>query len=83
MMIDALDEAHKSDSGDLVFLLQDLISFSPEKPPVKICLSCRMYPLIQIDNCFEIQVDRFNGSSIQRYIERWFKPSKASPEIGQ
>lgn len=81
IIIDALDECHEADSRELVIFLQDVMSYSSSLSAVRICLSGRLYPIIQTENSLEIQVDRYNDNAIKRYIERWLKADNATPGI--
>lgn len=81
VIIDALDECIEMESRDTVTLLQDLLSSSTATAPVKICLSGRHYPIINVDDCLEIQIDRYNMSDIQTYLDRWLQPHDASPGL--
>lgn len=64
VIIDALDECGELESKDTVMFWQDFLSSSIETAPVRICLSGRYYPIIDVDDCLEMHLDKFNKSDI-------------------
>ena len=82
LIIDALDECDGTDLGVVINFFQDLLwSSAPEKPAVRVCFSSRYYPIVPLERCLEVHLDKHNKPDIVRYIERWLRPSDAVPGL--
>ncbi|OCK88611.1 ankyrin [Cenococcum geophilum 1.58] len=69
IMVDALDECGEKEAVRLVGCFQRLLSqCSSTKNGLSICFSCRHYPIVSLDNGFEVCVEHENHEDITKYI---------------
>ena len=69
VFIDALDESGEVEARKLVQFFEAITnSPSSSQGSLSICFSCRHYPLVSLENGFEISVDAENHQDIMAYI---------------
>ena len=69
IMVDALDECGEKEAVKLVGCFQRLLlQCSSTKNGLSICFSCRHYPIVSLDNGFEVCVEHENHEDITKYI---------------
>ena len=69
IMVDALDECDEKEAARLVGCFQRLLSqCSSTKNGLGICFSCRHYPIVSLDDGFEVCVEHENHEDITKYI---------------
>ncbi|OCL10292.1 Het-eN, partial [Glonium stellatum] len=69
IMVDALDECGEEKAVSLVERFERLLSqCSSAKNGLSICFSCRHYPIVSLDNGFEVCVEHENQDDITKYI---------------
>lgn len=69
IFVDALDECGEETATYLVDFLQRLIDELPQtKASLRICFSCRHYPLVALENGLDICVEDENQDDIQIYV---------------
>jgi ankyrin repeat protein len=67
--VDALDESGSTEEQNLTYYLQRIAA----DIPIKICISCRHYPTIQLNNFAQICVEEENMKDIAKHIEMTFE----------
>ncbi|KAI9764880.1 MAG: hypothetical protein M1839_005696 [Geoglossum umbratile] len=73
IFIDALDECGEKMAKEIIRIIQHLLNLPATRYALNICLSCRHYPIITPDNCFEILVEHENQEDIGSYIKEELK----------
>lgn len=69
IVVDALDECGEKAATDLVKFFQRLRSkCSSSRNGLNICFSCRHFPLVSLEDGFEIRVEDENHQDIKKYI---------------
>ncbi|KAF2235448.1 hypothetical protein EV356DRAFT_118743 [Viridothelium virens] len=74
LFLDALDECDENDQDvvrDLIYYFQELCSSSK----LKVCLSSRHYPHIQVLDCPQIVVEAFNSQDILHFVKTKLCPA--------
>lgn len=70
LFVDALDEAGESVAVDMIEYFSALRE--PANQRLKICFSCRYYPIISIPSHLDIQVERDNQGDMAKCLQRSF-----------
>ncbi|OCL09942.1 hypothetical protein AOQ84DRAFT_316195, partial [Glonium stellatum] len=82
--VDALDECGKDTAKDLAKFFQRLVSqLTPSDAGLRICFSCRHYPVVALDYGFTICVEDENQQDILTYVEDEFKRASLDHSKGQ
>ena len=85
LYIDALDECGQENATKLVDFFRVLSSSNSEDASLRICFSCRHYPLISLNDGFEICVEEENHHDIEIYtqdvIERHIQSKDHAQEV--
>ncbi|KAJ5777404.1 hypothetical protein N7520_000650 [Penicillium odoratum] len=69
VFVDALDEAGADSAQKLAEYFHRLVDRAGRgKLPVKVCISCRHYPIVVTAKAVEIHVEKHNGEDIATYI---------------
>ncbi|CAG8948022.1 unnamed protein product [Penicillium salamii] len=69
LFVDALDEAGAESAQQLATYFHRLIDRAKQKKvAVRICISCRHYPIVESDQTVEIHIERHNHKDIAAYI---------------
>lgn len=71
LFVDALDECGKEDAVRLAEEFSSLLENSPSSAGarLRICVSCRHYPILGLENAAEICVEDENEKDISNYVE--------------
>ncbi|KAK5637257.1 hypothetical protein RRF57_012969 [Xylaria bambusicola] len=71
LFVDALDENGKKNAVDLVRKFKYLLKRLPSTGlnQVRICFTCRHYPILDLDGVFEICLERENREDIGTYVQ--------------
>jgi ankyrin repeat protein len=79
--VDALDEAGEDIAVELVSFFQRMIfNFPSEGSRIKICFSCRHYPIITLENGLTVLVEDENGRDIESYVQEELEIAQLSAE---
>ena len=82
LFVDALDECLEHERQDVVSFLEQLTGFSRSAQlSVSILFSSRYFPDIYIEECNEIEPEKWNNNDISEYVEH--KLSKISAKQGE
>lgn len=86
LIIDALDQCRQDERGDTILFLQHLVSFALASGAyLKVCLSSRHYPNLNITYGFEFVLENQpeHHSDIRKYVESTFTGvrSRAAKEV--
>ncbi|EWG41148.1 hypothetical protein FVEG_15238 [Fusarium verticillioides 7600] len=76
LFVDALDECGQKSEEQLAEEFNSLLHWPSSKclKHFRICLTCRHYPVVNIDAGFEICVDRENAGDISLFVESKLRP---------
>ncbi|KAL4908820.1 hypothetical protein BDW74DRAFT_174053 [Aspergillus multicolor] len=80
IMIDALDECDPDDVADVILFMQHLVSSSSASGAVlKVCISSRNYPILNIDHAIEFVLEDQpeHQADIKKYVEATLKGGKS------
>ncbi|KAL8389270.1 hypothetical protein RB599_011058 [Gaeumannomyces hyphopodioides] len=70
LFIDALDECGQENAVDLVDKFKSLLQIIPSASrQLRICFTCRHYPVLNLDGVFEVCPERENGEDISTYVK--------------
>ena len=84
LYLDALDEAGQEVAENLVAYFEELLErLHPTSPGLKVCFSCRHYPVLAPEHALKICVEEENHHDIATYVRQRMKKYRLSdPEEG-
>jgi ankyrin repeat protein len=77
LYIDALDECGEGDAVKLIKWLESVMEktqrqASQHQEPLRLCFSCRYYPVFTTDATSEIRLEELNGDDIKTFVDSQF-----------
>ncbi|KAL2121800.1 hypothetical protein VTJ04DRAFT_2255 [Mycothermus thermophilus] len=77
LYIDALDECGEGDAVKLIKWLESVMEqtqrlASHHQEPLRLCFSCRYYPVFITDSTSEIRLEELNGDDIKTFVDSQF-----------
>lgn len=79
LLVDALDECGEKDARELVKVFVSLLNkhTSTESKELRICFTCRHYPVLSLDHVFEIWAEKENDADISVFVNSELSASSA------
>ena len=69
IFVDAIDECGDENAKAVIRAFNDLLGGPSTRPPLRVCFTCRHYPIQDWDGGFEIWAERENKQAISTYLE--------------